>query len=67
MAVLRAKDVAKMDLKSRINKMKELKLELAKSKVTAQKSSGKTKEIKKAIARIFTFNASEKSGTLKKK
>ncbi len=66
MAVLRAKEVAKMDLKSRIDKMKDLKIELAKSKVTAQKS-GKTKEIKKAIARILTFNASEKSGTLKKK
>jgi ribosomal protein L29 len=67
MAVLRAKEVSKMDVKSRTDKLKDLRMELAKSKVTAQKSSGKTKEIKKAIARILTFNASEESGTLKKK
>lgn len=66
MAVLKAKDVAKMDLKSRNEKLKDLRMELVRSKVTAQKS-GKTKEIKRAIARIHTFNASEKSGTLKKK
>ena len=67
MAILRAKDVAKMDSKSRTEKMKDLRMELVKSTVTAQKAKGKTKEIKRAIARILTFNASEKSGTLKKK
>ncbi|MSS74103.1 50S ribosomal protein L29 [Candidatus Pacearchaeota archaeon] len=67
MAILRAKDVSKMDAKSRAEKLKDLKMELVKSSVTAQKAKGKTKEIKKAIARIFTFNASEKFGTLKKK
>ena len=66
MAILRAKDVPKMDAKSRAEKMKDLRMELVKSTVTAQKAKGKTKEIKRAIARILTFNASEKSGTLKK-
>ena len=67
MAILKAKDVAKMDSKSRVDKLKDLRMELVKSTVTAQKAKGKTKEIKRAIARILTFNASEKSGMLKKK
>lgn len=67
MAILRARDIIKMDTKARAEKLKDLRMELVRSKVTAQKSLGKTKEIKRAIARILTFNASEKtSGTLKK-
>lgn len=59
MAILKSKDAAKMDLKSRTDKLKELKMELMKSKANAQKSSGKTKELKRAIARLKTFNAKE--------
>lgn len=57
MALLKAKDAAKMSKTERAEKLKELKLELMKSYGKAQKSSGKTKEIKRAIARIHTFNA----------
>ncbi len=59
MAILKAKDVAKMDLKARAEKLKELKMEFVKAHVTANKSGAKTKEIKRAIARILTFNATD--------
>jgi len=39
--------------------MKELRLELIRSGVTANKQNAKTKEIKKAISRILTFNNQE--------
>ena len=65
MAFLKAKDASKMDAKSREDKLKELQMELMKSYVGVQKSTGKTKEIKRAIARIKTFNA-EKSAEKKK-
>ena len=65
MALLKYKDVTKMDVKERETKLKELKLELIKASVTANKQNAKTKEIKKAIARILTF--SNKAGEVKNK
>ncbi len=59
MAILKAKDVAKMDVKARKEKLKELKMEFVKAHVTANKSGAKTKEIKRAIARLLTFNAAD--------
>ncbi len=67
MAVLKAKEVRSMDEKTRESKLKDLKLELIKANVTANKTNAKTKEIKKAIARILTFNNSTKREELKKK
>ncbi len=67
MAVLKAKEVVKMNLKSRNDRLNELKLELMKSMSGTQKSLGKTKEIKRAIARIKTFNSSQKRLVEKKK
>lgn len=61
MAIVKAKDASKMDQKSRIDKIKELKLELMKSQAGAQKSNGKKKEIKRAIARLLTFNSAKKA------
>lgn len=58
-------EVKKMDAKKRAEKLKDLKLELSKANVTANKQNAKTKEIKRAIARILTFNKSEKSEELK--
>ena len=55
MAVLKAKEVARMDKKTRDSKLKELKMELIKANVSANKQNAKTKEIKKAIARILTW------------
>lgn len=53
MATLKSKEINKMGKEEIEKKLKELKLELVKSKSGASKS-GKTKEIKKIIARILT-------------
>lgn len=55
MAVLRFKDISKINGKEREERLKELKQELIKANVSANKSGKvKVKEIKKAIARILT-------------
>jgi ribosomal protein L29 len=55
MAVLKNKDVKKMDEKERKKKTNELRFELIKRKSGTNKQSKiKTKEIKKAIARLLT-------------
>ena len=59
MSILRAKDVSKMDSKSRSEKMKDLRMELIRAKVGTKKATAKTKEIKRAIARIHTFNVAD--------
>ncbi len=51
MTTLKFKEIEKMTLQEREKKLKELKLELTKS---LGKAGGKTKEIKKIIARINT-------------
>ncbi len=56
MTLLKFKEIQKMDKKNIGEKLKELKFELVKANVTANKANAKTKEIKKAIARILTFN-----------
>ncbi|MBT4166304.1 50S ribosomal protein L29 [archaeon] len=57
MAILKAKDIAKMNDKERNEKIKDLKMELVKNKIDAGKG-GKMqgKEIKRTIARLHTFN-----------
>jgi ribosomal protein L29 len=66
MALLRAKDIAKMPVKDREEKLKELRMELVRAGVTANKASAKTKEIKRAISRLITFNNSVKEALIKK-
>ena len=61
----KTKEIKEMNLQARKERDNELKLELAKARATSQKSSGKTKEIKKALARLFTFNRAEKMQKLK--
>lgn len=56
MAAARAKDIAKLSEKDRNEKLQELRMELIRGTVTANKAKAKTKEIKRAIARIHTFN-----------
>lgn len=56
MALLKNKDIEKMSLKERNGKLKDLKLELIKANVTANRTNAKTKEIKRAISRLITFN-----------
>lgn len=50
------KEIPKMSQEERKSKLLDLKIELTKSNVTANKSNAKTKEIKKSIARFLTFN-----------
>jgi len=72
MAVLKNSEVKKMSEKERKDKLKELKMELIRANVTANKASAKTKEIKRAISRLLTmekaskFDKSSKEGVLKK-
>jgi ribosomal protein L29 len=54
---MKYKEIEKLSKQERENKLKELKMELVKSKTGAQKQgSSKTKKIRKIIARIHTFN-----------
>jgi len=62
MATLKLKDIKNMDKEERNKKLKELKFELIKSHSS---KTGKSKEIRKIIARILTFNKS-KNEELKK-
>lgn len=66
MALLRTKDALKMTEKDREDKLKELKMELVRSGVTANKANAKTKEIKRAISRLITLNKSAKEALNKK-
>jgi ribosomal protein L29 len=65
MAILKSKEVAKMPAKERINKLKELRLELIKANVSANKTNAKTKEIKKAISRLLTMKSNKLNASKK--
>jgi ribosomal protein L29 len=57
MAILKVKEIAKMHEKERDEKIKELKMELIKNHINSAKGGKvKTKEIKRTIARLLTFN-----------
>ncbi len=66
MAIIRAKDAAKLDKAEAESKLKNLRMELIKSSVTANKSNAKTKEIKRAIARLITFGKNRKEALANK-
>jgi ribosomal protein L29 len=54
---MKYKEITKMSKEDREKKLKDLKIELIKSKTKASKTgSSNTKEIKKTIAKILTFN-----------
>ena len=56
---MKFKQLKEMSKEERGKKLKELKLELVKSKVNALKTgNSKSREIRKIIARISTFNKS---------
>lgn len=63
MKLLKIKDIEKATAKERQEKLKELKFELIKANVTANKSNAKTKEIKRAISRLLTYSNMEKLAT----
>lgn len=54
MAVLRMKDVRVLSVQERKKKISEIRLELVKAQVTANKTNAKTKELKRALARLLT-------------
>lgn len=56
MSLLKYSDIKKMNQKQIGDKLKELEFELIKANITANKANAKTKEIKRAIARLITFN-----------
>ena len=65
MAVIKHDDVKKLSENDRVSKLQELRMELVKKHVQANKAGKvKTKEIKKAIARILTIG---KSNNMSKK
>lgn len=57
---MKNEEMRKMSKEERKGKIQELKLELIKSKVTANKTNTKTKLIKRQIARILTMNNMQK-------
>ncbi len=58
MAILRSKDISKMSGKELEEKMKELKMELTRANVAANKTGKiKIKEIRRTIAKLLTFMA----------
>jgi ribosomal protein L29 len=58
MAILKSKDIQRMSDKEKENKLKELRLELIKANVAANKTGKiKIKEIRKTIAKFLTLMA----------
>ena len=58
---MKFKDIQKMSKEDREKKLKELRLELIKSKVNASKTgTSKTREIKKIIAKMLTLDSKHK-------
>lgn len=63
---MKYKEIEKMGKEDRNKKLKDLKMELVKSKTASTKSgNSNTKQIKRTIAKILTFNTS-KGGVEKK-
>jgi len=61
MAILKSKEIAKMSDKEKQEKLQDLRLELIKANVAANKSGKiKIKEIKRTIAKILTFKTKSK-------
>jgi len=61
MAILKAKEIKKMSQTEKEKKLKELKLELIKSRAkNAQGTGSKSREIKKTIARLLTIGGNSK-------
>lgn len=61
MTLLRNSEIKKMNDKELEEKLQDLKLELVRANVTANKSRAKTKELKRAISRILTSMKDKKS------
>ncbi|MBS3098977.1 50S ribosomal protein L29 [Candidatus Pacearchaeota archaeon] len=67
MAILRAKEIEKMTREGMEEKLIELKKELIRANVAANRTNAKTKEIKRTISRLLTHKISKSKDLLKKK
>ena len=56
MASLKTNEIRKMNKEEKKKKLKELKIELIKSKANPSKKGPKIREIKKTISKILTLN-----------
>lgn len=57
MAILKSKDISKISQKEIEEKIKDLQMELIKNQISSGKGGKmKTREIKRTIARLLTFN-----------
>lgn len=56
MASLKTNEIKKMNKEERNRRLKELKIELIKSKANPSKKGPKIREIKKTISKILTLN-----------
>jgi len=66
MAILKSKDISKMSKKEIEDKVKDLRLELVKNRISSGKGEKlKTKEIKRTIARLLTFNMLKEKSIIK--
>ena len=65
MAILKSKDIKKMPEKEIQEKLQDLKMELVKTKISKEKGKMQTKEIKRTIARLLTFNRLNKGSVEK--
>ena len=59
MATLKTKEIKNMSKKDREKKLKELRMELVKSRSGNSKAGNRTREIKKIIAKILTLNRTD--------
>ena len=72
MAIIKSRELSKMNEKEKKEKLNELKFELIRAGVTANKTNAKTKEIKRTISRLLSSMSINKTpqqseGELKKK
>ena len=63
MAILKAKDARKMSKKDLDEKMKELRFEIVRAAVTANKQNAKTKELKRTLSRCINISKTLKEAT----
>ncbi|MFA5173776.1 MAG: 50S ribosomal protein L29 [Candidatus Pacearchaeota archaeon] len=66
MAIIKFKEIEKMNEKEKQEKIKELKIELIKNRISSGKGGKMNmKEIKRTIARLLTFNRLNKQSAEK--
>ena len=64
---MKFKELKNMNKKDRESKLKDLKLELVKAQTGSGKTPGKSRNIKRLIAKILTLNTNDNKEVLNKK